>query len=436
MTRVAYAPASKFAILMTTQTQEFRVAGRRGLAGGWLVTIVGSCIGLAIMGDSLMYSILPLAAPSLGIPLPLVGILLSANRLVRLLSNAGASRVFERFGARLPFIGAVVLGAVATILYGIAAGFAVLLAARLLWGISWSGLRQGGYQAVWTGEPGQKGRLTGLLWGLVRLGSAIGVLVGGVLYDRSGYQAAILFVIVAAVVALPLALLFRWGPVHMPAPKVEPVGSEARQDTDGGWRSAWAQPVQRWLVVAGFFQYLLSGVVISTTAVFVAEKMNADDGVIWFGIGIATLTGMMHGVRWITDLALGPAVGAFSDRIGQAATAALVVAVLVAGLVGALLLPPIFAILCLFVVLLSDGALHIVMSAAASGVALTTARPHAFVGVFTTTTDAGSALGPLVAYSLVTAVGLPPVYALLALLLLVCVLRYWRLARVEAIQPL
>jgi MFS family permease len=303
----------------------------------------------------------------------------------------------------------------------------LFLVARLLWGIAWSGLRQGGYQAIWTGDAKQKGRLTGLLWGLVRLGSALGVLIGGILYDRSGYQAAILFVIVAAVIALPLSILFRWGVVHMPSAREENKEQPTQHSSDGGWQSAWARPVQRWLVVAGFFQYLLSGVVVSTTAVFLAERMGADAGAAWMGVGIATLTGMMHGVRWITDLSLGPAVGALSDHIGQPTTAALVVAVLVAGLMGALFLPPTLAILCLFVVLLADGALHIVMSAAASGVAMTTARPHAFVGVFTTTTDAGSALGPLVAYSLVTAVGLPLVYGVLAVLLLATILRYWRL---------
>ena len=416
---------------MTLQTQDARVSSQRGLAGGWLVAVVGSCIGLAIMGDSLMYTILPLAAPSLGIPLPLVGVLLSVNRLVRLISNAGASRIFERFGPRLPFIGSVVIGTIATLMYGFTAGFTLFLVARLLWGIAWSGLRQGGYQAVWTGESSQKGRLTGLLWGLVRLGSAIGVLVGGFLYDQRGYQAAILFVMVAAVAALPLAVLFRWGAVHMPALRSEAKSEPVEHHSDGGWKSAWARPVQRWLIVAGFFQYLLSGVVVSTTAVFLAERMGTDTGVAWMGVGIATLTGMMHGVRWITDLSLGPAVGAFSDRIGQSSTAFLVVCVLAAGLMGALFLPPALAIVCLFVVLLADGALHIVMSAAASGVAMTTTRPHAFVGVFTTTTDAGSALGPLVAYSLVTSIGLSIVYGVLAVFLLATVMQYWRWARAD-----
>jgi MFS family permease len=313
----------------------------------------------------------------------------------------------------------------------VAQGFVLFLVARLLWGIAWSGLRQGGYQAIWTGEPNQKGRLTGLLWGLVRLGSAIGVVVGGILYDRYGFHAAMLFVIGAAVLALPLVLLFRWSAVHLPPPKAQAKTQSEVASSDGGWRSAWARPVQRWLVVAGFFQYLLSGVVVSTTAIFLAQRMGAGEEWVWFGvaIGIATLTGMLHGVRWITDLSLGPAVGALSDHIGQSSTAAMVVVVMVGGLAGALLLPPVLAIVCLFVVLLSDGALHIVMSAAASGVAMTTSRPHAFVGVFTTTTDAGSALGPLVAYSLVTAVGLSLVYGVLAVLLLGTVMQYWRLAR-------
>jgi hypothetical protein len=38
-------------------------------------------------------------------------------------------------------------------------------------------------------------------------------------------------------------------------------------------------------------------------------------------------------------------------------------------------------------------------------------------------------LGPLVAYSLVTSVGLPLVYGVLSVLLLATVLQYWRLAR-------
>ncbi len=405
--------------------------GQYGLSGLWLVVTVGSLIGLSIMGDSLMYSVLPLAAPSLGIPLPMVGFLLSINRLVRLVSNGWASRAYERWGARWPFVASLGIGAVATLTYGLGGGVPVWVAGRSLWGVAWSGLRQGGYQAIWTGPSHQKGRLTGLLWGLVRMGSAIGVLVGGVLYDRYGFQTAMLFVITTAGLAVPASLILRWADGYAPVTKPSLRVSDGE---DGAarvsWRSTLATPAQRWLLIAAFVEYLASGVIVSTTAIFVAGVATHETGMLWLGLGVATLTGVMHGVRWVTDLAFGPLIGALSDRIGQATTAGVIALCYAAAIAGSLSLPPSGAILALFIVLLCDGALHIVMSAAATGVALTTSHPHKFVGVYATTTDAGSALGPLVAFSLVEVVGLPVVYAVLAVLLLITVGQFWRHARV------
>lgn len=396
---------------------------------GRLVALTGAVVGLAIMGDSLMYSILPLAAPGLGISLPLVGVLLSANRLVRLASNLWASHFYERLHPRLPFLVSTGLGLAATLTYGLATGFWLFLAARLVWGIAWSGLRQGGYQAVWGGPAAAKGRLTGLLWGLVRLGSAISVLAGGWLFDRYGYDAAVGMAMAAALLALPVALSVRW-----PKAAARPAARQAGEGRDpqaleATWHGVLQRPVLRWLVTAGFFEYLLSAIVVSTTAVFVAQQIGEGSGLAALGVGAATLTGLLQGVRWLTDLGLGPLVGAASDRIGQDNAAGMIGLILMAALAGAVLLPPLAAIGCLLVILLCDGALHIVMSAAATGAALTTARPHALIGLFTTTTDAGSALGPLLAYSLVAALGLPVVYLSGGALLALALLRFWQESR-------
>lgn len=416
-------------VVKEAQARRPRTVGRTAGRAGRLVALTGAVVGLAIMGDSLMYSILPLAAPGLGIALPLVGVLLSANRLVRLVSNLWASRFYERMHPRLPFLVSTGLGLAATLVYGWATGFWLFLVARLVWGIAWSGLRQGGYQAVWTGPATVKGRLTGLLWGLVRLGSAISVLAGGWLFDRYGYQAAVGMAITAALLALPVALSVRWPKTgELPLARLKAADGDTQQ-FDATWRGVLQQPVLRWLVTAGFFEYLLSAIVVSTTAVFVAQKIGQGDGFSGLAVGVATLTGVLQGVRWLTDLGLGPLVGAASDRIGQDNAAAIVGLVLLTALSGVVLLPPLAAIGCLLVVLLCDGALHIVMSAAATGAALTTARPHALIGLFTTTTDAGSALGPLVAYSLVTAVGLPVVYVSGGTLLGLTLLRFWQESR-------
>ena len=411
---------------MTAQSSEqVRATGAGVWTGGRLVAAVGSCIGLSIMGDSLLYSILPLAAPALGIALPMVGVLLSVNRLVRLLSNGWASRVFERFGAKGPFFGALAIGLLATLLYNAGLGVAVFLAARMLWGVAWSGLRQAGYQAVWTGDAAQKGQLTGLLWGLVRLGSAISVLAGGLLYDRFGYGAAVGMAMGSALLALPLGWIVRWPPEVAPRAHHAPAAVSAQP----GWRFMWALPAGRWLTIAGFFEYLFSGVVVSTTALFVSQRVGGADGQVAVMLGVATLTGLLHGVRWMTDLALGPLVGALSDRIGQANTALAVVVLQAVAVTGALPAPPLAAIFCLFVMLIGDGSLHIVMSAAATGVAVGSPRPHAVVGVFTTASDAGSALGPLIAYSLAGAFGLTTIYAGLGAILFVTVGQFWRVTQ-------
>jgi len=84
-----------------------------------LVIIAGAVVGFSIMGDSLMYNILPLEAESLGIPVVLVGVLLSANRIVRLLSNTWVSRLFERFGPRFPFLLSALMGLLTTAAYGV-----------------------------------------------------------------------------------------------------------------------------------------------------------------------------------------------------------------------------------------------------------------------------------------------------------------------------
>ena len=175
-----------------------------------LVIAVGATIGLCIVGDSFLYGILPLEAQHLGIALPLVGVLLSANRLVRLISNTWASAVFERLGPRTPFVFATVLSLATTAMYGVGWGFSVFLLARLGWGVAWSALRQGGFQAVWTGSESRRGRLMGLLWGLIRLGSALSVVAGGYLRDRYGYWAGILMVTGVTVLAIPVALAIRW----------------------------------------------------------------------------------------------------------------------------------------------------------------------------------------------------------------------------------
>lgn len=382
------------------------------------------------MGDSLMYSILPLQANSLGFALPLVGVLLSANRFVRLLSNRWAGTAFERLGSQFPFLASVVLGLLSTFVYGLQAGFIVFLLARMAWGVAWSGLRQGGYVATWSGEPGIRGRLTGLLLGLVRLGSAVGVVLGGILFDRYGFTPAVVVVGAIGVLAVPVALAIPWRPVKLREASPPTNDNNARAETSAdGWqllaKIALEHPVYRWLTISSFFIYLLGGIIISTTSIFIAGRFPNNADMLFLGLGIATLTGLLHGTRWVTNLLVGPIVGALSDSFGKANTLfALGVTMLFA--LGAVSVSPAgIAVLSLLIVLLLDGSLHVVVNATASTEATDTDRPHTFVAAFATMTDAGSAFGPIIAFSALANTQLPTVYLVGATILLACLLKYW-----------
>lgn len=401
------------------QAESWRGNGQSPLR---LVATVGAAIALCIVGDSLLYSILPLEAPALGFSALQVGLLLSVNRWVRLASNPWVSGLMERWGPRWLFLTACVLGLLSTSAYGIGWGFAVFFVARLVWGVAWSAFRQGGYHAVWSGETAIKGRLTGLLWGVIRLGSAGGVLAGGWLFDRYGYSTMIGVMVVITALALPVAWLIRWPTQGIRRPAAALHTGQKAELRD--WLRVLDQPDRRWLTLAGCLQLLSSGVILSTTALFLKGLAPDSTSPLVFGLGIATMSGILQGVRWSSDLAVGPLIGYLSDRFGQPNTAMLLAFCSFCAVAGLALLPPLWAVLCLFIVFICDAGASTTLSAAASGAAIHTARPNLFIGVFTTATDAGSALGPLLAYALAALLGLPMLYLGLGAALLLTVLRY------------
>lgn len=382
-----------------------------------LVISTGATVGLVIMGDSLLYSLLPLEAERLGISLSLVGLLLSANRLVRLLSNTWMSAIFERFGPRLPFAGAAAFGLLTTVVYGMGWGFAAFLAARLGWGIAWSALRQGGYQAVWSESGVIKGRYMGLIWGIVRLGSALSVVAGGFLRDRFGYETAVWAVVCAGALGIPLALSIRWPPSqNAPA---------ERRPSMRGWIEPFRDRQRLLVLIAGLMDSIYEGVIVSTASLFLASRLGEGDLLRTLGIGIGATAGLLLAVRWTSDLIFGPAFGALSDRLGHARTAALVSSALLAGAVGAVTLDGLQSAACLAFMFIMGAGLNIILGTLANGLAIRAERPHLFVGVYTTATDAGLALGPVLAYSLGGQERMGALYIGITAALTVAVLSHW-----------
>ena len=394
------------------------VPRRAGLASSGLVVAVSGTVAFAIMGDSLLYGILPLAAEDLGLLPQQVGLLLSANRLIRLLSNTWLSTLFARFGPYRTFVVSAILGVLTTAVYGLGWGFLMLLMARMAWGVSWSGLRQGSYQAIWAGAGSAAGRLMGLMWGIVRGGSAVSVLLGGFLFDRYGYQVTVWTIAAISTLAIPIALRLSW-PAGAQIGK--PV-SQPAQNMLQGWQEALSDPLQRTVLLVGFFKLLLNAILIATASLFLAERFGDQAGGVLLGLEVGALTGIVLATRWFSDLFLGAVMGALSDRIGRIRLPVLLILLLCLGLAVMLWTTASLSILALLGVLITSTGVNVILDAYANQLALGTTQPELFVGAYTTASDLGSALGPLLAFTLVTAVGFAPVYGVAALLVLITVL--------------
>ena len=388
---------------------------RRAIVVGWIFLT----IGLSILGDSFLYGNLPIEAENLGIALPLVGVLLSANRLVRLISNTWASSLFEKFGPRQPFIASTVLALITTALYGAGWGFMVFLLARMGWGIAWSALRQGGYQAVWTGGAYAKGKLMGLLWGMIRLGSAFSVLLGGYLRDQWGYRAGVWGVMSISALAIPVAFSIRW-------PAEAQRSSSSQQSFWEGWREALKTERGRRLLLAGSIHTLFEGVMIATASLFLARRLGNLDILSGLGIRIGTIAGLLLALRWTSDILFAPAIGWMSDRLGQVRSLILLVCILGGSLLGAVSISGPFLFFFLAFLFVSSAGLNVTLSAQATGLSTQMERPHIYLGVYATAIDGGGALGPLLAYSVGALTGFAALYVVVGAALALAIFRYCR----------
>lgn len=355
-----------------------------------------------LLGDSLLYAVLPTVYGALGLELWMVGVLLSANRFVRLLTNPLAGRVVERIGVGVPFVAAVVLGAATTAGYALG-GFAILLVARLLWGLCWSFLRIGGLiAALDAAGDDQRGYYLGFFNGTARLGTLVAVLLGGLMTDWLGFDQTTL-IFGGATLLAGAALLG----TRLPG----------REAAGGGAADEDAEPHTRdgatvWALHAAAFLNGAAGtvVVVATLGLLLFQRFGPEVAVMGVVLGVASFNGILLGARFALDLVWAPAAGHFSDRLGRGPV---------------LLVTATGAALALFG-LAQDGGLAwtaaLAIAAFVAGTALRAALdalagdlapPHSrarALSHYANWADLGAATGPFAAYQVVGWIGLTGVY--------------------------
>src|SRR6185436_2078130 len=179
--------------------------------GGRAVALSGAVIGLGLLGDTLIYAVLPLYHVDWGISLVMVGVLLSLNRWTRLLANSAVAVIGERVGARHLMIAAALGSAVSTTCYGLDGGDALQIAARILWGISFAALNLGSL-AYAVADRANAGKRVGAGRGMIGVIQASCFIGGALLVLQIGPRNV--FLVLGALTLLAVVAALMLPPLH------------------------------------------------------------------------------------------------------------------------------------------------------------------------------------------------------------------------------
>jgi predicted MFS family arabinose efflux permease len=363
----------------------------------WVAVLLSSgALGLTLTGDQLLYVVLPLQAERFGVSLAWVGILLSANRWIRVLLYGEVARIGNRLGSRRLTVAACIGAVVSTFAYAVLSGGPLLLVARILWGLSFAALNLTTLVYAVGGDTAM-GRMIGVNRSLRTLGQALAAALGGWLAVSLGPREAFLAMTALTVVAVPLA----WA-----LPPHEPIAAQPRPPSRG-WRYFVPSPfnlLSFGLLLAG------EGVFTFTVGLLFQEDASTRTALLSAGIAVAA--------RHMAIIAMSPLSGFIADRFGAHRT---MVAATVFVVLGFALIPLDATMAGVVVILLARGVMAVVSPVLVAQQVRANPNGNVMHGLSANATwsDLGAAIGPLLAGFTVGVVSLDALYAAMAAFLAV-----------------
>lgn len=368
---------------------------------GWRAIVGSSTImSLALLGDALLYAVLPAYAADFGLTLPWVGVMLSANRFVRVFAYGAIARLTHAVGVRRMCIAAAVIATLSTALYGFGQGPAMILAARVLWGLTYAILVLATLTYALEYRV-QVGTRVGVGQAIQRVGPILALFGGAWLVGQVGPNMA--FVILAVPTALSLLVAFTLPKSHA-------------SDTRRVRPASLARPKP--IDVVFFLQgYGVDGVFAVTITLIFAREAELADAVLSGGALLA--------MRHFGEAIAAPLFGWIADRFGARKVFVAAALLTTLGFVSVALGLTVFGALVMLLfrgALASLGPAVIAQSIAADEEAIgPLARMQAW-------RDFGAACGPLATGFLLTLLS-PEIQHAAVAVALAAGLVYWMLAR-------
>lgn len=272
------------------------------------MALPGLVIAFGMIGDTLLYAVLPLYHEDFGLSLVMVGVLLSLNRWIRLFANSGVAAIGERIGPHTLMVAAAVGSAVSTTLYGLAESSAVQIAARILWGISYASLNLATL-AYAVSDRANAGKRVGTSRAAIGLVQAMSLVGGAWIVLQVGPRSVFLIFGALTLVSLAVALL-------LPRLPAEPAAHHK------GFRLPIPHRLEAWGFVMGFSG---DGVFLLTLAFLLKDSVTS--------VAAVVATASLLALRWLVEITTGPLGGWIGDRFGARRIAIANATVLILGFV-------------------------------------------------------------------------------------------------------
>ena len=247
-----------------------------------------AALSFALPGDTVLYLLLPLHLAAFGVSLPEAGLLLAANRLVRIAGYGWVARFYQSRGPRAACSAAVVAAAGSALGYALLSGVVALLAARLLWGLAFAALNIA-TQVLATQRLDGAARRSGRSRAIISIGPMLGLLGGALLSQWIGPRPVFVLLAIAALAALAFTRRLPAGP-----------GAQV----SGAPRFALPSRLDSWSFVQGL---TLDGLFVVGLSVLASATLPHD---------AALAAGAALALRYLSEIVLGPVGGASAERWG------------------------------------------------------------------------------------------------------------------------
>ncbi len=246
-------------------------------------------LALCLPSDVLLYLLLPMESQAFGITLAQAGVLLAANRLVRIFGYRHVLNFYARHGDRLTCMIAAGAATLCALGNSMLSGFAALLGLRLVWGLCFAALNLS-TQVLATAEPTGAARRAGRSRALIALGPMLALPLGGWLTLWAGPRP--IFLILGG-----CCLLGLWMARGLPT-----VGHDLHSSP--GRRFKWPDSVALWSFIEGV---ALDGLFIFGLSIQ-AQKLLGGDAVL--------IAGALMALRYVSEMLLSPLGGRAAQRFG------------------------------------------------------------------------------------------------------------------------